>query len=551
LASEHCGLYRNTGPRTWYADKIACVLESQQPDTIGSFTAMTRLRTTIDGNRWFSLALLAGFCLRLLAMLGYPGALWFAGDSYVYVGAALRPQPNLSKSTGYSLFLRMLLPFHSFTLVTLVQHLMGLSVGVMIYVLLRRSGVSRKWSAIATLPMLLDGYVVEDEHLIMGETVFAFCLFLALFLLLRLDKITWRSALIAGLLVGFAVIVRTEGLPVLVLFPAFLLLRYWRTVGWRALNGWLVTTAMVFGCLAPVGAYVTWFHSYSGSWGLTQSTGFYLWGRVSSFADCSRINAPPNVMKVCPTEAISTRTPPGDFIWHASEVHGCPPLMAGHTCLERGPVTAASNALLTSFALAAIESQPLDYVKDVTKGLLMSAEWPRQNYPGAGTVYYYDFHTHYETSKYSMLPPDNPKHEWIKGGTAYQDWLSYGHQEPGRVVQPFAVLIAGYQRVIFTWGPLFGLIMIVGLGVVIRIQRRPWRLRWAPRMGSMLPWLTAVVLLVFPIAAADFDYRYLIPVIPFACLAAGLSFGPARRPLPPELLDGVSAEESEAVRAVD
>ncbi len=72
--------------------------------------------------------------LRLLVMLGYPGALWFAGDSYVYVGAALRPQPNLSKSTGYSFFLRLLLPFHSFTLVTAVQHLMGLLVAVMIYV---------------------------------------------------------------------------------------------------------------------------------------------------------------------------------------------------------------------------------------------------------------------------------------------------------------------------------------------------------------------------------------------------------------------------------
>ena len=53
-----------------------------------------------------------------MASIGYPGALWFAGDSYVYLGAALRPQPNLSKSTGYSLFLRLLLPFHSLTLVT-------------------------------------------------------------------------------------------------------------------------------------------------------------------------------------------------------------------------------------------------------------------------------------------------------------------------------------------------------------------------------------------------------------------------------------------------
>jgi hypothetical protein len=44
----------------------------------------------------------------------------------------------------------------------------------------------------------------------------------------------------------------------------------------------------------------------------------------------------------------------------------------------------------------------------------------------------------------------------------------------------------------------------------------------------MLPWVTAVALLVFPIAIADFDYRYLIPVIPFAALAAGLAFAPRR-----------------------
>ena len=46
----------------------------------------------------------------------------------------------------------------------------------------------------------------------------------------------------------------------------------------------------------------------------------------------------------------------------------------------------------------------------------------------------------------------------------------------------------------------------------------------------MLPWVTGVVLLVAPIAVADFDYRYLLPVLPFACLAAGLAFAPARAP---------------------
>jgi hypothetical protein len=60
----------------------------------------------------------------------------------------------------------------------------------------------------------------------------------------------------------------------------------------------------------------------------------------------------------------------------------------------------------------------------------------------------------------------------------------------------------------------------------------------------MLPWVTAVALLVFPIAVADFDYRYLIPVIPFACLAAGLSFAPRRTAPAPKPPSSAQSAES-------
>jgi Dolichyl-phosphate-mannose-protein mannosyltransferase len=471
----------------------------------------------------FILALAAGAGLRLLAMLGYPGALWFAGDSYLYVGAALRLRPNLSKTTGYSLFLKALEPFHSLTLVAALQHLMGLGVAVMIYLLLRRNGVSQRWATVATLPVLLDGFVIEDEHMVMAEALFTFLVMLSMLLVLWRSRVSWPVALLAGLLAGYAVIVRSEGLPVLVLFPVvLLLLRGLRRDGawaWRNWRGWLAAAVMAVGCAAPVAGYVGWFHSWYGSYGLTRSDGFYLWGRMSSFAECPVIKPPADELKICPSGPPSSRTPPGDYIWHAPQVRD----IAG------GPVSAANNALLRDFAIRAVKAQPFGYLHAVLGGLALTVEWPRHKYPDPGTVHYYYF---------QLTPQTIPaQHSWIPGGTAYQDAVHYGHAVPSRVVKPFAVLIDGWERVFYTYGPLFGLILLAGLGGVLRIRRRQGRLpalAWSPRGGSMLPWLTAVVLLVFPVAVADFDYRYLLPVLPFACLAAGLAFAPARVPPPPE-----------------
>jgi hypothetical protein len=471
-----------------------------------------RLRALIADNRLFAAALAVGAGLRLLAMLGYPGALWFAGDSYVYIGAALRPLPDPSKTTGYSLFLRALLPFHSLTLVTGLQHLMGLAVAVMIYVLARQAGVPKRWATAATLPVLLDGFEIEDEHMVMAEALFTFLVMLAMLLILRRDRVSWVAAAVAGLLAGYAVDVRSEGLPVLILFPGFLLVRGIRTGGWRNLRGWLIAVTMAVCCALPVLSYAAWFHERNGVYDLTLSEGFYLWGRTTSFAECSAIKPPADELELCPSGSPSSRTPPGDYIWH-SQVRDIP----------GGPVSAHNDALLTNFALRAVAAQPAGYLHSVLGGLLLSVEWPRKNYPDSGTVGYYYFR---------LQPQEIPaNHSWIAGGTAYSDAVQYGHATPSRVVKVFAIPIATYQRLVYTYGPLFGLIVLIGLGGVLRIRRlrgRKPRLVWSPRTGSMLPWITGIVLLVFPVAVADFDYRYLLPVLPFVSLAAGLAFAPAR-----------------------
>ena len=128
-----------------------------------------------------------------------------------------------------------------------------------------------------------------------------------------------------------------------------------------------------------------------------------------------------------------------------------------------GPVSAAGNTMLRDFAIRAIEAQPVSYAHVIVNGLVLSVDWKRYNYPSKGTVYDYYFHTQ---------PQTVPYHTWIPGGTARQDIQAYGHQSISRVVKPFAYLMSGYERVFYLYGPLFGLILLLGLGSIIRVTRR-------------------------------------------------------------------------------
>ena len=46
------------------------------------------------------------------------------------------------------------------------------------------------------------------------------------------------------------------------------------------------------------------------------------------------------------------------------------------------------------------------------------------------------------------------------------------------------------------------------------------------RLGgeALLPWGISFAMILVPAATAEFDYRYVLPAVPFACLAAVMAF---------------------------
>ncbi|MEV4114765.1 hypothetical protein [Nonomuraea sp. NPDC049695] len=84
-------------------------------------------------------------------------------------------------------------------------------------------------------------------------------------------------------------------------------------------------------------------------------------------------------------------------------------------------------------------------------------------------------------------------------------------------VSPYADLLIAYQYAAYLHGPLLAAILLLGAAAAIR----------RPRL-ALLPWTVAIGLLVGPVAVLDFDHRYVLPVIPVACLATGLYAIPYR-----------------------
>lgn len=466
---------------------------------------------TVRRNWLFCLALLLAVVPRVVAMLGFRPAILFGMDSYDYLWGAVHVSPDLVNPSGYSLFLWLLRPAHSLVAVVALQHLLGLAIAVMVYLVLRRHGLPGWGATLGAVPALFDPAQMLVETLIMADLLAMAAMVAALALLLTRPSPSLLRVTVAALLMGLSAVIRPTTLPLIILIPVFLLVR---RAGWRRAGA-----ALAAGVL-PVLAYMSWFDAVHGSFNLTQSNGLFLWSRTMSFANCSVIKPPADLRALCPTAQGSylaqpvpaRRPPPKRYLWNRSSWPWQHP--PNGIVPDKVAFTAANNARAMRFAVKAIEAQPLAYVHTVGREALLPVTTNDR------TLRFPDRQTRSNTI-------DRPDLRYaLAAVTAYtgssqglQPYVSYHFAT--KLHQPYAYLMNRYQTLIWLPGIGLGLIMLAGLAGIVARRRG-----CAP---ALLLWVSAVVIIVVPIAEHEYTYRYALPALPLLCIAAGLAF---RKDLP-------------------
>ena len=477
--------------------------------------------------------------IRVAAVLGYPAPMWF-GDSPEYLEAAIEGRPGRTRPSGYSVLLWLIKPFHSFTLMVSVQHLIGVLTGVLVYALVwraaraawpdgpdRAGGSGGRWAwrvwtpgalgAVLAVPVLFPVQQIALEHMLMSDSLFTFLLLAAVAAVLWRHRMTWWLGALAGLFAAGAALTRSTGLPLIAVLLVAMLLR---RAGRRACAG----AVAVF--VLPVAGYMLAFQYVYGEFKLAMANEIWLYGRTADFADCRVIEPRPELAVMCPEHTDPRVSPAFASMWTEDSPFRDIP---GWIYSER------AGSLSGEFSREAIKAQPGDYARVVVRDTFRAFEWGREPYPTPWTGLQYEF-------------PEGES--W----SDEQDELAEGYDPDGRtqVVDPWAGWMLAYQDHAVMPGTILGLLLLGGLGGAL-LHVRPGG-RWRPTRpvrhwatGALLPWGTSLALLVIPAATADFDYRYVLPAVPFACVALALAALPPPRRHTPGPAGPEAHTESESV----
>jgi hypothetical protein len=440
--------------------------------------------------------LVAGTALRVLATIAYRPAIIYA-DSVHYLENMKELKPDQLNPIGYDLVLRPLVDLGGLTFVVIVQHLVGLALGVALYALARRLGVYRWLAALAAAPLLLDAYQVQIEQNIMAETTFDVLLVGILWLLLGWGVPGWKRAAAVGLLLGAAFAVRAIGMTLLL--PVVL---YLVVVGsaWRRRKDWprlvLRTGAAVAGFLVVFGAYVGYFHAETGRWGFTGAENQVLYGRTAVVADCSKLPLDAGTRLFCPTEPLGQRLGVDKY---AHNHYGDPNWPPGPL-----PPGTTKQQLATEFAKLVIAHQPLDVTKAALTDFLKGFAPTRTTSPDDVPL---------ERWQFQLTYPNGSDQQTADAARQYGGTSPYVRHDPAAILRAYQ-LNGGY-----TPGLALGIAALIGLAAAAGLGRA--KRRSGLRAAALLPAAAGIVLLLGS-AAFEFSWRYQLPALVFFPLAGAI-----------------------------
>ncbi len=436
--------------------------------------------------------LVVGTVLRVLATVAYRPAILYT-DSVQYLNNMKELKPDALNPIGYEFVLRPLQALGGVSFVVVVQHLVGLLLGIAIYALARRLNVYRWLAAVAAAPLLLDAYQVQIEQNIMAETTFDVLLVAVLWLLLGWGVPGWKRALAAGLLLGAAFAVRTIGLTLLIAAVLYLVV-----VGnaWRHRRLELVrrTAAVIAGFAVVFGAYAVYFHAETGRWGFTGAENQVLYGRTAVVADCAKLPLNEGTRLFCPKEPLGQRLGVDKYAHnHYGDPNWPGPLPPGTTKQE----------LATEFARLVIRHQPLDVTWAALKDFFKGFAPTRTTSPDDVPLERWQFQTTYP----NLEDPNTAK--------AAEKW---GGSEP-HVAHVPAVILRAYQlNGGYTSGLALGICVLIALAAVAGLGRAKTS---GLRSAALLPAAAGVILLLGS-AAFEFSWRYQLPGLVLFPLAGAI-----------------------------
>jgi hypothetical protein len=442
----------------------------------------------------FVLLLTAGLVLRVAAQIAYRPALLYIDSKKYLFGTEVKSWGAFDPLGYLLLMLRPVLWFGNLAMVALIQHVLGVALAVTLYLLLLRLGVNRWLAAVATAPVLLDGYQLVAEQTIMPDTLFETLVVAGLAILLwrREGRLPLVAVILAGLAFGTSAPVRQVGevliLPALVYVLAV-------TPGWRA--GLLRAIVLTACFVVPILGYMTWsqFGLHDG-FELSNMGDEYLYGRTAHAADCATLKIPADYWSLCPT-APAAATLGVDGLVNLG-------LAPSQTYAGSGPAlpgNANPGLVQRKFAYAVIEQQPLRVAGDVAKDALKLFALTRDGQAGDTPISRWQFQ-----DGYPYYPPGITATGATSANVIFQ--LSGGGTV--HVDRPVAAALRDYQLGGgYTPGPFYLVSLLAGLAGIFAF-RRLGETRLA--LACLLTTGSGVFLLLGA-DVYEFSWRYQLPAL--------------------------------------